>query len=168
MPKSLIPKKNSPDRDKFYTPQDLADKIIDHFKPSGYCVDPCSGKGAFYESMKRYSENVDCYELDAGDDFLDDIPFTSYDWSISNWPWSKFRAFLKKNMYCANNIVSLCTINHIFGLRARLRDIKEAGFFIRECLLCETPKNFPQSGFQLGAVYLSKESGDCKFSELKT
>lgn len=49
----------------------------------------------------------------------------------------------------------LFTINHLWT-RARLRDIKAAGFAIREIVTFDTPKNFPPMGFQLGAVCLSR------------
>jgi hypothetical protein len=58
-------------------------------------------------------------------------------------------------MLISTNIVFLITVNHIFT-KARLRDIEEAGFCVKEILLIDTPKNFPQSGFQLGAIYLAK------------
>jgi hypothetical protein len=63
--------------------------------------------------------------------------------------------------------VTLTTVNHVISLKARLRDIKEAGYFVREILFMDTPKEFPQSGFALGAILLNKEAGDCKFSYLK-
>lgn len=35
-------------------------------------------------------------------------------------------------------------------------DIKAAGFGLKEIVLVDTPKTFPPSGFQLGAVHLSR------------
>ena len=64
-------------------------------------------------------------------------------------------------------LVFLITINHIW-LKARLRDIKEKGFGIKEILLIDTPKTFPQSGFQFGVIHLSKNYiGDIKFSKME-
>jgi hypothetical protein len=40
--------------------------------------------------------------------------------------------------------------------KARIRDMREAGFHIEDILLLDMPKEFPQSGFQLGAVYLRR------------
>ncbi|MEN9632053.1 MAG: hypothetical protein RL077_457 [Verrucomicrobiota bacterium] len=49
----------------------------------------------------------------------------------------------------------LFTINHLWP-RARLGDVKAAGFGLKELVLVDTPKNFPPSGFQLGAVHLQR------------
>jgi hypothetical protein len=51
--------------------------------------------------------------------------------------------------------VFLFTINHLWP-RARLGDVKAAGFGLKELVLVDTPKNFPPSGFQLGAVHLQR------------
>lgn len=174
MARKLNPSKNNPEADKVYTPYSLARQIVNHFKPYGTMLEPCKGSGSFYEPMVDISgkEYVDWCELDLGVDFLekDFCHETSYgeryDWSISNWPYSKFRAFLKKNMEVARNIVTLCPINHVLGLKARLRDIDEAGFFIREILRVDKPKEWPSSGFEYAAIYLNKEPGDCKISKL--
>lgn len=166
-PKKLIPAKNKPEADKVYTPDWLAEAIVNHYKPWGKCLEPCAGGGAFVRAMRKFgvAEVVE-YEIDRGQDFLLAPENERFDFIITNPPFSKFRAFLKKSMEVADNIVFLCTINHIFGLRARLRDIRNAGFYIREVLLCDTPKSWPQSGFSVGAVHLNKQSGDCKISYL--
>ena len=169
MPKknNLCPPKNSPDKDLIFTPDDLAEKIVSHFRPYGDCLEPCSGGGAFVQAMKNFGvKSVTSYELSEGRDFLLAPEDIIYDWSISNWPWSKFRPFLQKNLRVASNIVTLTTINHIYALKARLRDIKKAGFFIEDTLLMDTPPEFPQSGFQLGAIYLTRHSSKRIFSYL--
>jgi len=167
MPKSLIPKKNSPESDKVYTPDWLAEAIVSHYKPRDKCLEPCAGGGAFVRAMKKYGvANVTEYELDRGQDFLLAPEEKRFDWSISNWPWSIFRKFLQKNLIMADNIVTLTTINHCLCLKARLRDIKEAGYYIQEVLMLDTPKEFPQSGFQLGAIHISKNKKDIRISYL--
>jgi hypothetical protein len=69
-------------------------------------------------------------------------------------------------MELADNIVFLCPVNHILGLKARKRDIKEAGFFVREVCRVEKPVEWPSSGFEYAAILLTRQAGDCKFSEL--
>jgi len=172
--KKLIPSKNSPEQDRVYTPQKLADEIIRYFKPKGRVIEPSAGpvgKQSFVSAILNYStvkfDLLDWRELDEGFDFLSINPADKhYDWSIGNWPYSKFRAFLNKNMEVADNIVTLSPINHIMGLKARLRDMKEHNFYIREILMIDTPKTWASSGFQYAANYLSKENGDCKISYL--
>lgn len=162
------PPKNSPDKDLVYTPRDLARKIVSHFRPYGYIIEPCRGTGAFYDHLTAYSyEPVDWCELSEGRDFLNwNFRDKRYNWLITNFPFSKYVPFLEKSMQIADNIVTFGTINHILALRKRLRMVKEAGFYIREVLLTDTPKGWSSGGFQCGAILLTKQAGDCKFSYL--
>jgi hypothetical protein len=77
------------------------------------------------------------------------------DWIITNPPWSQIRNFLHHAMTLADHVVFLLTINHLWT-KARLRDVREAGFGLREIVLVAMPASFPQSGFQLGAVHLAR------------
>lgn len=171
MARKLNPSKNNPEADKVYTPYPLAKQIVDYFKPCGTILEPSAGpvgQQAFCSAITGLEgyKMVTWFELDEGLDFLNSEIDKKFNWSISNWPYSKFRAFLKKNMEVAKNIVTLCPINHVLGLKARLRDIDEAGFFIREILRVQKPDEWPSSGFEYAAIYLNKEPGDCKISKL--
>lgn len=147
MNRTLIP---SGGNDKVYTPVSLAKRIIDYYSPTGVKLEPCRGTGSFWEQMGV--DTLWC-ELDDGIDFL---TFEgSVDWIITNPPFSKHRAFLNKAMEVAKHIVFLCPINTFF-LKARLRDVKEKGFSITEIIYIDTPKEFPQSGFQMGVIYLAQ------------
>ncbi len=144
--------------DKIYTPPWLAKVIIDHFNPVGRILEPCKGSGAFTDILQ-----CDWCEIDEGLDF-----FTAegrYDWIVTNPPWSKFRAFLNKSMEIADNIVFLSLVN-AFWMKARLRDVKQNGFAIKEILLVKTPeKPWPQTGFALGATHIQRGyKGDIKLS----
>ncbi len=71
---------------------------------------------------------------------------------------------MNHSMDIANDIVFLITIYDLW-LKARLRDIREKDFGIKEILLIDTPKEFPQSGFQFGVIHLQKGyKGDIKFT----
>lgn len=60
----------------------------------------------------------------------------------------------------------LFTINHLWT-KARLKDMRKSGFRIKEICTFDTPANFPQSGFQVGMVHLSKNyNGNIKLKEL--
>lgn len=137
--------------DIVYTPLLLAKKIIDHFNPSGIILDPASGNGSFYEQFP--GNNNDWCEIDKGKDFFEYQK--KVDWIITNPPWSKIREFLKHGYEIANNIVYLITINHVFT-KARLRDMRDANFGIKEIFCFDTPPNFPGSGFQCGAVHFKR------------
>jgi hypothetical protein len=98
--------------------------------------------------------NADWCEIDKGKDFME--VKGHWDWIITNPPYSQYRAFLKKSMEVADNVVFLQLINATF-YRARLRDIVEMGFGIKEILCFDTPKEFPQFGFQMGCVHYAKD-----------
>jgi len=155
----LNPNKNTPDKDVVYTPESLAITIINYFKPTGLVLDPSRGDGAFYNN---FDTERDWCELAEGKDFLEYN--RKVDWIITNPPWSKMRKFLQHAMEIADNIVYLTSINH-YTTKARLRDMKLMGFGIKEFYCIDTPKSFPQSGFQLAAVYTKRNySGDIKLT----
>ena len=89
------------------------------------------------------------------------------DYIVGNFPYSIFRKFLIHSMEISKNIVSLCPINHVLGLKARMRDIKEHDFRIREIMMVDTPKEWPSSGFQYAAILLNRSEGDCKIGYLE-
>ena len=143
--------------DRVYTPDDLAYQIVKHFNPSGLLLEPCIGQGAFVRAMERVclGSHITGYEIDLGLDFLTGTPF-KHAWTITNPPWSKLRAFLKKSMECSDNVVFLCLVNAFF-MKARQRDMQEAGFGMKEILFVPTPpKPWPQAGFCLGAVHIQR------------
>lgn len=147
----LNPNKNKPEQDIVYTPRDLALDIIQHYNPTGRILDPSSGDGAFLHQFP--GSNTDWCELEQGRDFFD---YTDKcDWIITNPPWSMMRKFLIHAMTLSDNIVYLTSINH-YTTKARLRDMRQANFGIKEFYCFDTPKCFPQSGFQLAAVHTQR------------
>ena len=152
----LSPGRNTSAHDLVMTPPDLAIAIVRHFRPSGIVLDPCRGHGAFYNALKlcpTVTEANWC-EVDEGRDFFDE--HRKVDWVVTNAPWSKLRAFLNHAMKISDNVVFLCTMTH-FVTRARIRDIAEAGFAMREALLVPNPPPpWPGGGFQLAACWLQR------------
>lgn len=157
--------KNQPNRnyksdDVVMTPIDLAERLVRHFEPKGKGLEPCCGSG----NILRFLDNADWCEITKGKDFFDYNG--KVDYIFTNPPFSKIRAFLQKSMEVADNIYFLFTINHLWT-KARLRDIAEQGFGIAEICIFDTPKEFPQSGFQFGMVHLARGYiGDIKFTRL--
>jgi len=145
----LNPNKNTPDKDIVYTPSELALEIINHYNPQGLILDPCRGDGAF----SNHIPNCLWCELSQGRDFLNWSD--KVDWIISNPPWSKMRKFLEHGMLVSDNIVYLTSINH-YTTKRRIKDMRSAGFSIKEFYCIATPKSFPQSGFQLAAVHTKR------------
>lgn len=157
MANRLVPKKNAPHRDVVYTPTKLARRLVNHFYTEGTVLEPCLGNGAFYRVFPRDSRYW-C-ELDRGKDFLKYRRRVK--WIITNPPWSKFKEFLNHSLLLADNIVFLVTINH-FTTKHRLKLVRDAGFGFVEIRLVKTPKSWPNSGFQVAAIYIRRNyTGRC-------
>lgn len=143
------PSRNYNSNDDVQTPEDLAKRIVSHFMPCGRMLEPCRGAGNFLKFLPCASW---CEIKDGRDFFQWKQPV---DWIVTNPPWSQIRPFMRHAMTVSDNVVFLMTVNHIWT-KARLRDLKESGFGIKEICLVEMPLTFPQSGFQLGAVHVAR------------
>jgi len=148
--------------DRIYTPEDVAQKIVDHFSPTGTILEPCRGQGAFYNAFPKECTKLWC-EIDDGVDFFEFNE--NVDWIITNPPYSQFRKFLQHSMEISTNVVFLCLINAIW-MKARLKDIQSAKFGIKEILPIDTPETWPKFGLQVGVIWLQKLwLGDIKFNQ---
>jgi hypothetical protein len=155
--KALVPKNGN---DDVQTPDLWALEIVKHFCPQiqGIVLEPCAGDGVFVRAFRAVGipqENIRTCEIKEGRDFFD---FHEHvDWIITNPPWSLIRKFSQHAYTVADNHVWLANINHYVGLEARLRDMRKAGFGIKEILICAAPKApWPSSGFQLGILHVQK------------
>ena len=155
------PNRNYKSDDEVMTPEYLAEALVNHFNPSGKILEPCKGTGNFLKFLPK--DSLWC-EISEGKNFFD---FNDkVDWIMTNPPWSQIRKFLQHSMEISENVCFLFTINHLWT-KARIRDIKEAGFGIKEIVIFDTPDNFPPLGFQVGMIHLqAKYSGDIIFSDL--
>jgi len=146
----LQPNRNYVSNDVVQTPLDLARRLVQHFNPVGRVLEPCCGEGHI---LRYLPHDAQWCEISQGRDFMQwQEPV---DWIITNPPWSQIRPFLNHSMRVAEHIVFLMTINHVWT-RARIRDIQNHGFGLREICLVEMPHEFPQSGFQLGAIHIQR------------
>ena len=143
------PNRNYTSNDIVMTPLYLAKKLIEHFSPKGKGLEPCRGTGNIWSLLK----DADWCEINDGKDFY--MYKNKVDYIFTNPPWSQIRKFLQHSYDIANEIYILCTVNHIWT-KSRLRDMEKAGFGIREICIFNTPKEFPQSGFQCGMIWISK------------
>ena len=150
----LVPATNCLAQDLVMTPPELAAVVIGHFagRMSGTVLDPARGQGAFHDRFPAHLERDWC-EITEGRDFLDWRE--PVDWVMTNPTWSRLRDFSRHAMRIAPNIVWLAPLTNL-TTKARLRDLDEAGFGIAELVLIDTPKGWPQSGFQLVAAWLRK------------
>ncbi len=97
-------------------------------------------------------------------DFLDRTD--PVDWIVTNPPWSRLPEFLAHAMLLADNVVFVAPLPNL-TTKARLRMIGEAGFGLAELVQIDTPRAWPQSGFQLVAAWLRRgHVGSCRMSRL--
>ena len=155
----LQPNRNYVSNDDIQTPPLLARRLVRHFRPRGRILEPCKGAGNF---LKHLPKSAAWCEIKEGRDFF--AWTQKVDWIITNPPWSQMRRFLQQAMGVADHVVFLLTLNHLWT-RARLRDLKAAGFGLREIVLLDLPPSFPwpvkcgellhRAEFQVSAFQLS-------------
>ncbi|MHB1051380.1 MAG: hypothetical protein ACYC09_14975, partial [Bacteroidota bacterium] len=96
--------------DIVFTPADVAQDIVEHFAPSGRCLDPCKGDGAF---LKHMPTGTDFCELKDDKDFFNWTE--QVDWIVSNPPYSIWKEWMAHSFTVAENIVYLAPINKAFN-----------------------------------------------------
>lgn len=146
--------------DVVHTPVDVAASIVKYFAPSGRCLDPCKGDGAFFD---RLPPGAEFCELADGKDFFN---WTEpVDWIVSNPPYSIFQEWLDHSFKVADNIVYLIPVTKVFNSFGIMKRIHAWGG-IREIYLIGGGRSigFP-FGFALGAVHLQRGyRGDMRLS----
>ena len=137
--------------DVVFTPIEWARDIVDFFRPSGTCLDPCRGESAFFDELPEpklwceISEGVDFFEFDG-----------KVDWIISNPPYSLFSRWLDHSLKVADHIVYLIPVNKLLSSLQKLHKVYQFGG-IAHIRYYGTGRDagFP-FGFPVGAVYLKK------------
>lgn len=156
---SLLPISKNP-RDVVYTPDEIARDIVKHFQPSGFCLDPCKGDGAFLRYLPAGSEW--CEIREGRDFFAWDRPV---DWIVSNPPYSIFYEWFLHSIAIAENIVYLIPSNKIFQSYRYWQELKKWGW-VKEIYIVGkgTDINLPV-GFAVAAIHFAKGyAGETKIS----
>lgn len=110
------------DRDIEYTPAELARDVVEFFQPSGVCLDPCTGNGAFLQFLPAGSAWC---EIEHGRDFY---AWTKpVDWIISNPPYTHLLAWIRYSFKVANDIVYVMPSHRVFASATFLDDLFEWG-----------------------------------------
>jgi hypothetical protein len=138
--------------DVVYTPDGVAAGIVDFLAPTGTCLDPCRGEGAFYNFLPE--ESRDFCELSEGLDFLN---YTEkVDWIIGNPPYSIFEEFLEHAFKLADNVAFLVPTNKIFQRQVIMDMINRWGG-VRSILIYGSGQliDFP-FGFSVGCFHFQK------------
>lgn len=154
-----------PKNNVVYTDPKFARRIVEYFRPSGFCLDPCKGLGAFYDALPSPK---DWCEIEQGRDFLNYQPIHNVAWIITNLPWSadEYRPLARRCFELADNVVLLVRLHNGLGTTARHNDYTEFGHRIKEIIICPwDAAGFPVEGFALAIIHWQKRwQGDCKWT----
>ena len=109
----------------------LPRRIVEYLNPQGFCVDPCRGRGAFYDALDP--ENRDWCEIREGRDFLTWEFDRHIDWCITNPPFSDAYADIAARAFTiADNVAFLVKLDVAINTYARHRAWCEAGHGLRQ------------------------------------
>jgi len=139
------------EKDIVYTPNYVAKHIIELINPTGLCLDPCKGDGAFYNEMPLGSEYC---ELREGSDFFDYNK--KCDYIIGNPPYSIFEEFLEHGFNISDNVSYLVPTNKVFQRQLIMEMINKYGG-IKSVIIygIGTLIDFP-FGFSVGNFHFEK------------
>lgn len=135
-------------RDIVFTPDWLARDIVEYFKPTGVCLDPCRGDGAFLRHLPSGSHWC---EIEQGVDFY--AWSTPVDWIISNPPYSHLLAWIRHSFKIAANIVYLMPVHRVFSSFQFLADLQAWGGVAEIRLYGTGTRAGFRFGNAMGAVY---------------
>jgi len=139
-----------------YTPDQIAKDIIKHFNPTGRCLDPCMGSGAFYQYLPSGSEWC---EIERGRDFFQWK--TSVDWIVSNPPLSTYYEFLQHSFSLSGNVVFLMPLYKCFQSMRNMKLIHGYGG-IKEIYIVGTGRSIGWNfGFAVGAFHFKEKFRGC-------
>jgi len=147
-------------KDIVYTPDYVAQNIIASLNPSGKCLDPCRGDGAFFKHLPKDSEYC---EIRDGKDFFDYN--NKVDWVIGNPPYSIFEDFLRKGFEISENVSYLVPTNKIFQRQVIMEMINEWGG-LKSIIIYGSGSliDFP-FGFSVGNFHFQRDyKGDTKIT----
>lgn len=146
--------------DVVYTPAWAAEDMLNHFNPTGVTLDPCRGKGAFWNLLAPGSPWC---EISEGVDFFDWSD--PVDWVLGNPPYSMTREWFRHSYAIAQNLLYLVPLRNIFSGYGFVKEIHDFGG-IREIRTYGTggKLGFPM-GNAVGAFHIQREwTGPTQFT----
>lgn len=144
--------------DKVYTPENIAKQLIDKLpiQQSDTILEPCRGKGAFYNNFP--SQNIKYYcEIDENIDFFDFN--TKVDWIITNPPYSIYDKFVEHCFELSDNVCLLVPFSKISNSMGRIKQIKKYGSIKKIWFVSAGKCGFP-FGFPCAFVWYQKDYTD--------
>lgn len=110
-------------KDVVFTPRWLSQAIVTHFQPSGPCLDPCAGDGAFYDFLPQDSR--EWCEITRGRDFYKWSRPVS--WVIGNPPYSHLLSWIRHSFAVADNVAYLVPLHRVMASGSFLEDVSAWG-----------------------------------------
>jgi len=108
--------------DVHYTDAEVARRVIEHFAPSGQCLEPFAGGGAFLQHLPPGSKSC---ELAQGSDFF---AFNEpVDWIVTNPPFSNLTQVFVHAFKVAENCVFLIPISKYWSSAPRMAAVAGYG-----------------------------------------
>lgn len=149
MQATLFPMTGNP-KDIVFTPDNVAQDMVNFFRPSGRILEPSKGDGA----LLKYLHGADWCEITEGVDFF--ACSQRYDWIIGNPPYSIFADWLRHSFTLADEIVYLVPIIRCWVSSRIIKDIQAFGGIKTIAVYDES--NFPDwtINFAIGAVHFSR------------
>lgn len=133
------------------TPISVAKMVVDHYKPSGFTLEPARGSGNIYRFLPS---KKDWCEISEGKDFF---AYTKkVDWIITNPPYSIYNEFLKHCFEIADNVVFLCPLAKAFKSMSVERIVDEYGGLREIWPMGGGGKMGFAFGFPVGCLYYQK------------
>ena len=141
--------------DIYYTPELLAKEILSlfDFKDKEILLDPCKGKGAFFNNYPNNTINEWC-EISDNKDFLEYNK--KVDYIITNPPYSILNKFIDKSIEVSNIGFGFLLHQHALTL-SRFKKLKNNGFYLTKYHQCKVWKWYGHQIF----VFFEKENKKC-------
>lgn len=147
--------------DKVYTPPEMAYELI-HLLPiqpqQDFIMDPCRGKGAFYNQFPTDDAHKLWCEIDEGRDFFDWHGFV--EWIVTNPPYSIYDKFMEHCFESAINVCVLVPFSKVASSMNRIKNYKAVGFGIKKIWFVSAGRcGFP-FGYPCGFVWFQRGCKD--------
>lgn len=120
MSKAYSHRKAFTDNDFYQTPNCLTYELLKTGLLFGKkeILEPCSGKGAISNILKRFGFNVDERDLTKGNDFLEEQYTKKYDAVVMNPPFKYWDNFVNKAKQVSDLVITIGRTNY-FGSKSR-------------------------------------------------
>ena len=129
------------------TPKELAQAMIDHYKPSGFILEPGRGEGNMYDPLP---DPKDWCEIEEGRDFFEWDK--KVDWIFANPPWDALDVWLKHAFKVADKIMGLIPMTHLWTEKM-MNALQTSDFGIKEILyVWGPPPGWQFMEYGLGAI----------------